>query len=1040
MAKKKPKTKKTKRSLFSKEKKIKEQPVKGNGGKSSNETASHDEPAKKEFPVTPVQDVIPIKEIYRGVIVTTDGRYIKILEVLPINFTLKSYEEQDNIIHLFASWLRIAPSSMQFKIITRRADSSNIIQNIEDASEKETQPKCRELIEDHIKFIERLSGTEALQRRFFLIFEYENTSIRKKTIDDIADDVEETCRKVRGGLGACGNEVIIPTDEDYFMAEILYLFYNRKTCIEEPLDSRIIRVTKDYMAMHGLVEGEDPYPDVPIIDYLAPRGIDFTHKNFMIWDGQYVAMYYIESAGYPSQVHGGWVSSLFEAGDGVDVDIILRKLNRAQVKDKVALKLKLNRIKASGRNDTDTDFEEIEGAIYSAQYIKQALANGEDFYNLYTIITVSADTYEDLQRRQEDIMDYLYSRDITVKEIHMRLEDAFQVSAPLLQNRQDLLQFAERNVMTFGAASFFPFSSAEICDEHGIVLGVNRRYSSVVNMDIFNSKKYKNANIAILGTTGAGKTYTELLMAMRFRYQGIQVFIITPDKAHEIQRVCNHLDGSYITISPGAKSCINVMEIRPVVNPIAEYLDEQDSYEQRSWLTQKASQLLTFFHILIPDLTNEEEQLVDEAIIKTYNEFGITHKNDSVYIPGTKKLKTMPIIGDLYEVLRQNDDTHRVANILGRFVTGSASSFNHQTNVDLNNKFIVFDLEDLQGTMKAVGMFVCMDYLWTRIKENRTEKKAILIDEGWQLIGASSDVRAADFVYRIFKIIRGYGGSAIFATQDISDLFAFQDGKYGKAIISNSKTKIVLGLESQEAKAVQEVLQLTKNEVRNITNFNRGEGLICANNNKVPVFIRASEMEDELITTDPQQVKAIVERRKAEKEREEAEERRKAATFSAVQSAQREVSSRDGDVGDEQTSDFGADNSVPVQQGNTETFEKEQVQNAMDAKMLSQAMDQLSDSVIVRNPDGSIDKYDDGPALVKMDQDNFDEEVEAFDDIPSSVKHNEVPAQKQDNPAKQSRKNDQFLAGAPADEANEEIKSEEEEGPFRYGNHPPAQF
>ena len=189
----------------------------------------------------------------------------------------------------------------------------------------------------------------------------------------------------------------------------------------------------------------------------------------------------------------------------------------------------------------------------------------------------------------------------------------------------------------------------------------------------------------------------------------------------------DQLDGSYITISPGAKSCINVMEIRPVVSPIAEYLDEQDSYEQRSWLTQKASQLLTFFHILIPDLTNEEEQLVDEAIIKTYNEFGITHKNDSVYIPGTKTLKTMPIIGDLYEVLRQNDDTHRVANILGRFVTGSASSFNHQTNVDLNNKFIVFDLEDLQGTMKAVGMFVCMDYLWSRIKENRTERKAILM-------------------------------------------------------------------------------------------------------------------------------------------------------------------------------------------------------------------------------------------------------------------------------------------------------------------------
>lgn len=470
-----------------------------------------------------------------------------------------------------------------------------------------------------------------------------------------------------------------------------------------------------------------------------------------------------------------------------------------------------------------------------------------------------------------------------------------------------------------------------------------------------------------------------------------------------------------------------------MVSPIAEYLDEQDSYEQRSWLTQKASQLLTFFHILIPDLTNEEEQLVDEAIIKTYNEFGITHKNDSVYIPGTKTLKSMPIIGDLYEVLRQNDDTHRVANILGRFVTGSASSFNHQTNVDLNNKFIVFDLEDLQGTMKAVGMFVCMDYLWSRIKENRTERKAILIDEGWQLIGASSDVRAADFVYRIFKIIRGYGGSAIFATQDISDLFAFQDGKYGKAIISNSKTKIILGLEQQEAKAVQDVLQLTKNEVRSITNFNRGEGLICANNNKVPVFIRASELEDELITTDPQQVKAIVERKKAEKAREEAA-RRKVASFSAQKSAERATFDHEAQPAE-----------APAVEANNRVNEpivtpQEQDDNAMDARMLSQAMDQLSDTVIVRNPDGSIDKFDDGPAFVKMDQDKFDTEVEAFDNLPSSENGKRPAATTEEKPEVRGEKKDKFFNGIPSTGMEEEVKNKEEEVPFRHGNHPPAQF
>ena len=1024
MAKKKAKPKKQKKSVFSKGKGTSPEDIQEKNTQASSENNVDGGKEKKEFPVMPVQEIIPIKEIYRGIIVTNDGRYIKILEVLPINFTLKSYEEQDNIIHLFASWLRIAPSSMQFKVITRRADSSNIIQNIEEASENETQPKCRELIEDHIQFIEQLSGTEALQRRFFLIFEYENNSTRKKTIDDIADDVEETCRKVRAGLGACGNEIINPTDEDYFTAEILYLFYNRKSCTEESLADRIIRVTKDYMSMNGLVEGVDPYPDIPIIDYLAPRGIDFTHKDFFICDGQYVAMYYIVSSGYPSQVQGGWVSSLFEAGDGVDVDIILRKMNRAQVKDKVSLKLKLNRIKANERSDTDTDFEEIEGAIYSAQYIKQAIANGEDFYNLYTIITVASDTYEGLLRRQEGISDYLYSRDITVKEIHMRLEDAFQVSAPLLQHRQELLQFAERNVMTFGAASFFPFSSAEICDEHGIVLGVNRRYSSVVNMDIFNTKKYKNANVAILGTTGAGKTYTELLMAMRFRYQGIQVFIITPDKAHEIQRVCNHLDGSYITISPGAKSCINVMEIRPVVSPIAEYLDEQDSYEQRSWLTQKASQLLTFFHILIPDLTNEEEQLVDEAIIKTYNLYKITHDNDSIYVPGTgkKQLKKMPIIGDLYDVLIENKYTRRVANILSKFVTGSASSFNQQTNVNLNNKFIVFDLQDLTGTMKGVGMFIVMDFLWSKIKENRIERKAVFIDEGWQLIGASSDSRAADFVYRIFKIIRGYGGSAIFATQDISDLFAFENGKYGKAIISNSKIKIVLGMEPQEAKCVQEVLQLTKSELRSIINFDRGEGLICANNNKVPVFIRASALEEELITTDPEQLKNIVNQRKKEQQQSSLAER---LTGQPSRSQPRESG-----VEYTGTPPTNVERSEFVVQKSAEEKKVDE-----DARMGVWAMEQLQAAEVNEPVPGEARASFDRNHLVRVEEpdDDFISQINAAEPNFNAVQSNMYAPSNMGN-------QDEDLANAAPIDANMSAQNTGEKGDIVYGNHPPVEF
>ena len=446
--------------------------------------------------------------------------------------------------------------------------------------------------------------------------------------------------------------------------------------------------------------------------------------------------------------------------------------------------------------------------------------------------------------------------------------------------------------------------------------------------------------------------------------------------------------------------------------------------------------MLTFFHILVPDLTNEEEQLVDEAIIKTYNEFGITHDNASIYIAGTKKVKPMPIIGDLYNTLQQNEYTQRVAHILGRFVTGSASSFNHQTNVDLENKFIVFDLEDLQGTMKAVGMFIVMDFLWTRIKQNRTERKAVIIDEGWQLIGASSDSRAADFVYRIFKIIRGYGGSAIFATQDISDLFAFQDGKYGKAIISNSKTKIILGLEAQEAKAMQDVLQLTKNEVRSIINFNRGEGLICANNNKVPVFIRASRLEDELITTDPAQIAAIVQRKKAERAMQEQKEREEKRANLMGSSINETATPLDKIVTDDSHVDYEmsepAEKKIP--RASTPAAPKNEEQLAYEAKMSSLAMDQMAEGAVVKNPDGTIDNFENQTILVNPTYQDDSDEASVFVEMSNEIQ--EQPNPKTENkPPKSSPANK-----PPANELyNDTLNSNGNEDDI-YEHHPPAQF
>ena len=270
---------------------------------------------------------------------------------------------------------------------------------------------------------------------------------------------------------------------------------------------------------------------------------------------------------------------------------------------------------------------------------------------------------------------------------------------------------------------------------------------------------------------------------------------------------------------------------------------------------------MIFFSLLIPDMNNEEEQMLDEALIRTYAKFGITHENDSLYLSKSSfppRLKTMPTIGDLHEELLTNPMTQRLAVIISRFVTGSAQSFNQQTNVDLTNKYIVLDLSELKGKLLPVGMFIALDYVWDTVKADRTKKKAIMIDEIWQLIGANSNRMAAEFCLTIFKTIRGFGGAAISATQDLSDFFGLEDGKYGRAIINNSKNKIILNLEPDEAKTVQEVLKLTKTELRSITQFERGEALICSNNNKVPVVIKASKEEQEMITTDRAELEAIL--------------------------------------------------------------------------------------------------------------------------------------------------------------------------------------
>lgn len=437
-----------------------------------------------------------------------------------------------------------------------------------------------------------------------------------------------------------------------------------------------------------------------------------------------------------------------------------------------------------------------------------------------------------------------------------REENAFLSSLPLLCLDKKLYERSKRNVLTSGVASCYPFTSYEMSDKDGIMMGVNKANNSLVIVDIFNTKIYKNANIAILGTSGAGKTFTMQLMALRLRRKNVQVFIIAPDKGHEFARACNNIGGAFIQISPASPNCINVMEIRPTDTSASEILDGYTV--ERSELAMKIQSLHIFFSLLIPDLSHEEKQLLDEALVITYAEKGITHDNQSLENPDKPgQYKDMPILGDLHEVLLRKTECRRMANILNRLVHGSASTFNQKTNVDLSNKYVVLDISELSGDL-LLGMFVALDFVWAKAKEDRTVEKAIFVDEAWKLL--VSNELAGEYLLEIFKVIRAYGGSAICATQDLVDFFALKGGKLGRGILNNSKTKIILNMETSEAENIREELDLSEAEAMSITRFERGTGLISTNSNNLIVDFKASQLEKDLITTDRKDLQELKER------------------------------------------------------------------------------------------------------------------------------------------------------------------------------------
>ena len=580
-------------------------------------------------------------------------------------------------------------------------------------------------------------------------------------------------------------------------------------------------------------------------------------------DGVYHAYLYVAGYGYSTTVGSCWLAPLVEAGEGVNLSFTFKRQPKEKILSKIAKTTMVNRSRMRDVGDTRQDFEELDSAISSGLYLKDAMnRNGEDFYYMHTLLEVTAEDAETLEQRVTAVEKLCVSIDMIARRCDYKNEQAFLSALPLLALDPDVERKSRRNALTSGVAAAFPFASYELSDRNGIFLGLNLYNRSPVFLDPFDDYKYTNGNCWIGGSSGAGKTFTLQCLGGRLRQQGKRVIFIVPKKGHEFRPLCELLGGLYLRLSPSSRDCPNVMAIRR--RSLDSYSGLRDmAARDDSVLADKISRLIIWYSLQKRDLSDEDKNHLDSSLVECYRRYGITFDNATI-TDDFDDFVEMPILPDWYDVLSENPETKHLAVVLARYVTGSASAMGQRNEIDLDNKYIVLDTSGMPDDLLLPGIFWATDVANDLIMDAGGDLSALIADELWSLVGANSNPLAAGFVQEMVKTIRGLGGIAVTSTQGMQDLFGLDGGKYGKGILDSSRIKLVMQMEEQEAKLIQGVLNLSEDEVRQITRFRRGEGLLCVGYNHVPVQFHATQKEYDAITTSPTDL-----RTRARQEREE---------------------------------------------------------------------------------------------------------------------------------------------------------------------------
>ena len=570
-------------------------------------------------------------------------------------------------------------------------------------------------------------------------------------------------------------------------------------------------------------------------DKLSPGYISLKNPKYIEIDGKFYSGLFVVD--YPREFNYLILTNILKFNRNIKITYFFEKQDFYNTIKLLTYHIGNTSVDLSDGNKNREDIDLIAFSNNDAKYIRREMQiNNEEMYYLYTYILVCGKSVNELECSLKEIEELCITNGLDVKRSYFRQEEIFKSLMPFNTQNEIIKKQVRRNILTNGIKSTYPFITSRIVDEKGILIGKSTEDNSLIIVDKFKKDKYKNSNIAIFGTSGAGKSYFTKTMIIRSFIFDIEQLIIDPEREYE--NICKNLNGEYIKFGPKSKNYINIFDIR------------EEDLEEEVFFENVIEKVKSFLLLILGKDFEKDIYLIEELIIKTYEKKGINENKESMYKENGLKIKNekdMPILEDLYEIVKIQEKYNKFEKYLFPYVKGSMKFFNNYTNINLDNKLIVADIYDLGEDNLIYGMYLCVQIFWTKIQKNRKQKKCIYIDKIWRLIGMNSNKYVASFVYKIFKTIRKYSGSAVAITQDISDLFLLEEGKYGKCIINNTSFKFIFSLEEENIKILEKNMDLNENEKIKIKSLRKGENLAIIEKDHVLLNIISSDFEKEMI-------------------------------------------------------------------------------------------------------------------------------------------------------------------------------------------------